>query len=113
MQKSNLSTETQQQEQGQTNKANLDHQLKEIRQQYHTVFNVIKQQLLQSDKCTKNISLKNEIRHKWSKNTMVIVGDSIVSGIEENRISCQWRKVKVKSFPVQQLRTCMATLSLC
>ena len=30
---------------------------------------------------------------------MLIVGDSIVSGIEENRISRQWRKVKVKSFP--------------
>ena len=30
---------------------------------------------------------------------MLIVGDSIVSGIEENRISRQWRNVKVKSFP--------------
>ena len=41
--KSNLSPETQQQEQGQFNKAKLDHQLKEIRQQHHTAFNATKQ----------------------------------------------------------------------
>ena len=87
MQKSNLSPEAQQQEQEEINKAKLDHQLKEIRQQYHTVFNATKQQLLvQSDKGTKNISLENETHHKWSKNIMLIVGDSIVSGIEEKRI---------------------------
>ena len=97
--KSNSSPETQQQEQGQINKAKFDHQLKEIRQQYHSAFNATKQQLVKSDKGTKNISLKNEIHHKWSKNTTLIVGDSIASGIEENRISRQWRKVKVKSFP--------------
>ena len=87
--KSNLSHKAQQQEQEKINKAKLDHQLKEIRQQYHTVFNATKQQLVQSDKGTKNISLKNETHHKWSKNTTPIVGVSIVSGIEENRISLQ------------------------
>ena len=51
------------------------------------------------DKGTKDISLKNEMHHKCSKNTTLTVGDSIVSGIEENRIFRQWRKVKVKSFP--------------
>ena len=30
---------------------------------------------------------------------MLIVGDSIVSVFEENRILCQWEKVKVKCFP--------------
>ena len=63
------------------------------------MFNATKRQLVQSDKCTKNINLEKETRHKWSKNTTLIVGDSIVSDIEENRILCQWRKVKVKSFP--------------
>ena len=58
------------------------------------MFNATKQQLEQSDKST-----KNKIHHKWSKNTKLIVGDSIVSGIEENRILCQLRKVIVKSFP--------------
>ena len=97
--KSNLSPETQRQEQEQINKAKLDHQLKEIRQQYHTAFNATKQQLIKSDKGAKNISLDNEIHHKWSKNTTLIDVDSIASGIEENRISGHWRKVKVKSFP--------------
>ena len=97
--KSNLSHEAQQQEQEKINKAKLDHQLKEIHQQYHTVFNATKQQLVQSDKGTKNISLENETHHKWSKSTTLIVGESIVSGIEENTKSRQWRKVKVKSFP--------------
>ena len=89
----------QQHEQGKINNAKLDHQLKEIRQQYHTAFNATKQQLVKSVKGTKNISLEKEIHHKWSKSTTLIVGDFIASGIEENRISRQWRKVKVKSFP--------------
>ena len=97
--KSNLSHVAQQQKQEKISKAKLDHQLKELRQKYHTVFNATKQQLVQLDKGTKNISLENETHRKWSKNTTLIVGDSIVSGIEENRILRQWRKVKVKSFP--------------
>ena len=87
--KSNLSPETQQQEQEQINKAKLDYQFKEIRRQYHPTFNATKQQLVKSYKGIKNISLENETHHKWSKNTTLIVGDSIVFGIEENRISCQ------------------------
>ena len=63
------------------------------------MFSATKRQLVQSDKGTKNTSLENETYHKWSKNTTLIVRDSIVSGIEENRISRQWRKVKVISFP--------------
>ena len=97
--KSSLLHEAQQQKQEKIDKVKLDHRPKEIRQQYHTVFNATMQQLVQSNKGTKNISLENEIHHKWSKNTTLIIGDSIVSGIEENRISRQWRKDKVKSFP--------------
>ena len=63
------------------------------------MFNATKQHLVQSDKGPKNISLENQNHHKWSKNTTLIAGDSIKSGIEERRISRQWRKVKVKSFP--------------
>ena len=62
--KSNLYHEAQQQEQEKISKAKLDHQLKEIRQQYHTVFSATKQQLVQSDKGTKNVSLENETHHK-------------------------------------------------
>ena len=86
---------------------------KKTRQQYHTVFNATKQQLAQSDKGTKKISLENETHHKWSKNITLTVGDSIVFGIEENRISRQWRKVKVKSFPgatIEDMYDCIKTL---
>ena len=62
------------------------------------MFNATKQELVQPYEGTKNISLENETDHKWTKNTTLIFGDSILSGIEENRISRQWRKVKVKSF---------------
>ena len=79
----------QQQEQEEINKAKLDHKLKDGRQQYHTVFNATKQQEIQSDKGTKSISLGNGFHHKWSKDTTLIVCDSIVSGIEENKISRQ------------------------
>ena len=108
--KSNLSHEAQQQEQEKISKASLDHQLKEIRQQYHTVFSATKQQLVQSDKGTKNVSLENETHHKWSKNIRPIVGDFIGSGIEENKTSRQWRKVKVKSFPgatIEDMHECI------
>ena len=63
------------------------------------MFNATKQHLAQSDKSPKNISLENQNHHKWSKNTTLIAGNSIISGIEEERISRQWRKGKVKSFP--------------
>ena len=84
--KASLSVEVKQKEQEEIKKAILGLHLKEIRQQYHTVFNANKQQLLQSDKGTKKISLKNESHHKWSKNIALIAGDSIVSCIEKNRI---------------------------
>ena len=41
----------------------------------------------------------NENLHKWDKNTTLIVGDSMLSGIAERRISKRDRKVKVKNFP--------------
>ena len=37
--------------------------------------------------------------HKWDRNTTLIVGDSMLSGIEEKRISKRDRKVKVKKLP--------------
>ena len=41
----------------------------------------------------------NKNLHKWDKNTTLIVGESMFSGIEERRISKRDRKVKVKNFP--------------
>ena len=37
--------------------------------------------------------------HKWDRNTTLIVGDSMLSGIEERTIPKRDRKVKVKNFP--------------
>ena len=37
--------------------------------------------------------------HKLDRNTTLIVGDCMFSGIEERRISKSDRKVKVKNFP--------------
>ena len=44
---------------GARSKAKLDHQLKVIRQQYHTVFHATKQQLAQSDKSKKTRPIIN------------------------------------------------------
>ena len=41
----------------------------------------------------------NENLYKWDRNTTLIVDDSILSGIEERRISQRDRKAKVKNFP--------------
>ena len=40
----------------------------------------------------------NENLHKWDRNTTLLVGDSMLSGIEERRISKRDRKVKFKNF---------------
>ena len=40
----------------------------------------------------------NENFQKWSRNTILIVGDSMLSEIEERRISKRVRKIKVISF---------------
>ena len=42
----------------------------------------------------------NENLHRWDRNTTLIVSDdSMLSGIEERRISKRDRKVKLKKFP--------------
>ena len=51
----------------------------------------------------------NENLHKWDRNTTLIVGDSILPGIEERRISKWDRKLK-NSLEVQSM-TCTITSS--
>ena len=42
----------------------------------------------------------NENLHRWDRNTTLIVSDdSMLSGIEERRISKRDRKIKLKNFP--------------
>ena len=45
----------------------------------------------------------NENLQKWSRNTTLIVGDSMLSGTDQRRISKRDRKVKVKNFPFKPL----------
>ena len=42
---------------------------------------------------------KVDDKSKWHKNTTLIVGDSMISGIDQNRLSIKGRIVKVRSFP--------------
>ena len=41
---------------------------------------------------------KNGIKHSWPKGTCVVIGDSMVAGIDEGKMSSK-RLIKVRSFP--------------
>ena len=40
----------------------------------------------------------NSDAHPWSKNMILIAGDSMINGINEKRISTNYKSVKVKCF---------------
>ena len=40
-----------------------------------------------------------EDESKWRKNTTLIVGNSMISGIDQQLLSVKWRIIKVRSFP--------------
>ena len=54
----------------------------------------------------------NEHLQKWGKYTTLIVRDSVLSGVEERRISKRHRNVKVKNFPGATMITCTIILLL-
>ena len=68
----------------------IENQLTEFRKKQQEKFTKIKK-LHVSPKSNENL-------HKWDRNTTLIVGDSMLSGIEERRISKRDRKVKVKNI---------------
>ena len=41
---------------------------------------------------------KNGIKHSWPKGTCVVIGDSMVTGINEGNMSSK-RLIKVRTFP--------------
>ena len=41
---------------------------------------------------------KNGIKHRWSRGTCVVIGDSMVAGIDEHKMTSK-RLIKVRSFP--------------
>ena len=54
----------------------------------------------------------NENLQKWSRDNSVIVGDSMLSGIDE-RISKKIERLKLKTFPELRSMACMITSSHC
>lgn len=66
-------------------------QLIEVRQKQQEKFTEIKHPHL--------VSNPNKDLQKWSRNTTVMVGDSLVPGVGERGISKKDIKVKVKYFP--------------
>ena len=77
----------------------IENQLNEIRKRSLEKFTRIKK--------THVLPKTNENLHKWNRNTTLIVGDSILSGNEERRISKWDRKLK-NSLEVQSM-TCTIT----
>ena len=74
----------------------LNNQLKDVRKKQHKIF-------LEQSSCrirTPSVHTKDLSKeaHKWSKDTVLIVGDSILQGVDEHRISRPGRKVKVRCF---------------
>ena len=69
----------------------IENQRTEFRQKQQEEFKQIKKPHISPN--------SNEKFQKWSRNTTLIVGDSMLSGIDEKRISKRDRKVKVKNFP--------------
>ena len=69
----------------------IENQLTEFRKKHQEKFTQIKKPHI--------LPNSNEKLQKWDRNTTLIVGDSMLSGIEERRIAKRNRKVKVKNFP--------------
>ena len=77
------------------NAINVENQLKEIRKSMH-----LRYQNSQRKPNNQNQSeCKVEDKSKWRKNTTLIVGDSMISGIDQQRLLVKGRIVKVGSFP--------------
>ena len=80
-------------------KINLENQLKEIRHIKHQ--NYTNNKYPPQAPSTQSSEIKHPVDnviHKWSKNTTLIVGDSMISGIDETMISRKGRVVKVRPF---------------
>ena len=74
--------------------------VKNLQTTYQDVFNI--SDTLQSkdteNKCDVLLELNNNTAPAWKKGTTLIVGDSILSGLKESKMS-QKRLIKVETFP--------------
>ena len=84
----------------------VENQLKNVRNEHSKKFHVIKSTLDRSgvEKINNKESDTTEIHdedpalHKWRNNTTLIIGNSMISGLDEKRMSSNG-SVKVRSFP--------------
>ena len=77
----------------------MENHFKKIRQIKHQ--NYTNSKYPPKEQSTKSSEEKHPIgnlTHKWSKNTTLIVGDSMITGVDETMISRKDRVVKVRSF---------------
>ena len=91
------------------NNQNLDNDVEQVRKNPINVKNLLKEirkslhQRYQDDQRKPNnqnqSEYKVENKSKWCKNTTLIVGDSMISEIDQQRLSVKGRIVKVRSFP--------------
>ena len=76
-------------------------QLELVREEKHDIY--LKQKILEYDSKEKNDKANNEetsgnFKHAWLAGTCLIVGDSILTGIDEKRLSRNNQVVKVRDF---------------
>ena len=76
------------------NAINVENQLKEIRKSLHQRY----QNGQRKPNNQNQLECKVENNSKWRKNTVLIVGDSMISGIDEQRLSIKGKIVKVRLF---------------
>ena len=77
------------------NAINVENQLKEIRKSMHQRYHNGQRKPNNQNQA----ECKLEDESKWRKNTTLIVGDSIISGIDQQRLSVKGRIIKVRPFP--------------
>ena len=74
---------------------NVENQLKEIRKSMHQRYHNGQRKPNNQNQA----ECKVEDESKWPKNTTLIVGDSMISGIDQQRLLNKGRIIKVRSFP--------------
>ena len=86
----------------------MENQSREIRQTKHQIYTNSKYPPKeQFTKSSEEKHLIDNVTHKWSKNTTLIVGDSMITGVDETIRSRKSRVVKVRSFSGATIGICM------
>ena len=98
------STNTDEDNKNEKAKEKMNNQLHDIRKRYHSNYNKSKTSEMQAEEVVQDESTgtttdeKPEQPKPWKPNTTLIVGDSMVAGLNQQRMSVN-QQVKVRSFP--------------